>query len=237
MSGIAIAAICVYVLAICMMSNTRHHQGSCSYISVIVSDSTERRFVSAEEIHKYIASTTLNPIGKPTADVDCHNIELYVASHPMLEWAECDLTLDGALRIIVGQRIPVLRVMTADANYYVDRQRKQMPVRATTAAYVPIVTGRVSKRMATEELFDFVEWLSENPFWAAQIEQINVTPRYEIELTPRVGSGKILLGKLDEHYPERLDRLYQLYTKSFNQHGWKQYREIDLRYEGQIVCR
>jgi cell division protein FtsQ len=111
-----------------------------------------------------------------------------------------------------------------------------MQVRNSTAAYVPIVTGRVPLRFATGELYDFVLWVEDDDYWRAQIEQIHVVSPKRIELVPRVGSGVIVLGSL-ENYPLKLRKLKKLYQDGFSSFGWNDYAEVDLRFRGQVVCR
>ena len=123
-----------------------------------------------------------------------------------------------------------------DENYYVDSDRRRMPVRSTTAAYVPVVTGRVPLRFAAGELYDFVQWMEDDPYWRAQIEQINVISPQRIELIPRVGSGVVVLGSLD-NYAGKLRKLKKLYQDGFSSFGWNDYAEVDLRFRGQVVCR
>ncbi len=228
--------IVVYAVVVCTMPRVRHEGTVCQKIDVVITDSTQRQYVRPGEILHYLKEAGLSPVGQPYELIACHTIEEYAARHPMIDQAECYKTTDGNVKLLLTQRQPVLRVAN-EGNYFVDNHRQIMPLRSTTATYVPVVTGRVSKRMACEELFDFVLWLQDSKFWDAQIEQINVNEQLEIELVPRVGSGTILLGRLDNDYPKRLNKLKKLYTEGFQTIGWKSYREIDLRYKDQIVCR
>ena len=110
-----------------------------------------------------------------------------------------------------------------------------MPVSTNYAAYVPVVSGRVTISMASGKLFDFVGFVADDPFWNAQIEQINVRDDLKIELVPRVGDAIIMLGTLD-NYASKLEKLKKLYARGFNVIGWNRYRMIDLQYKDQIVC-
>ncbi|MEI7504622.1 MAG: hypothetical protein WCJ61_15195, partial [Paludibacter sp.] len=132
------------------------------------------------------------------------------------------------------QRCPKFRVV-GFGSYYVDADRKTMPVSQNYAAYVPVVSGRITVSMATGKMFDFITFLEENPFWNAQIEQINVRDDLKIELVPRVGDAIILLGKLD-NYVAKLKKLNRLYTEGFKVIGWNRYKIIDLEYKDQVVC-
>ena len=237
LSAVAVVVVCAYIITLGVLSNRREDTSVCKGVDITIADSTARYFLSSVEILQYLNRNDLSPIGKPTRTIDYQRIEHQLATHPMLETAECFSLSDGTTSIIAYQRVPVFRVISSDGNYYIDRNREPMPVRTTTATYVPVVTGRVSRRMAQEEMFDFVSWLTDDTFWNAQIEQIYVNSKMEVELTPRVGSGKILLGKLSDDYKSRMRRLYRLYDEGFQKGGWKEYKEIDLRYDKQIVCR
>jgi cell division protein FtsQ len=134
----------------------------------------------------------------------------------------------------VHQRTPKFRVIGIE-SFYVDTEKKWMPASPNFSAYVPIVSGRITKSMATGEMFDFVSFLEDNPFWNAQIEQIYVRDDLKIELVPRVGDAIIVLGKL-ENFKPKLEKLRKLYINGFNTIGWNRYSKIDLQYKDQVIC-
>lgn len=71
-----------------------------------------------------------------------------------------------------------------------------MPVSRRYVAHVPVVSGYVEKELAVTDLYKFALFLQENEFWNDQIEQIYVYPDNDIELIPRVGNHRIMLGTL-----------------------------------------
>lgn len=210
-------------------------ESECEEVRICVQDSAKRHFIRADEIAMKLRNEGLYPIGKTAGDVSTQTIENSVDSIPVVHHAECYRTTAGKVCIDCWQREPKLRVI-AEENYYVCSDREIMAATYKTAYLVPIVTGRVSREMATGELYDFAIWLEKEPFWNAQIEQIIVTPKREIELIPRIGGHTILLGKLDG-YEKKLQKLQVFYTEAFNKIGWIDYREIDLRFRGQVIGR
>lgn len=207
----------------------------CSGVSIRVEDKDERSFVSEKELQDYIITHCGELVGDSIHYKQLAMLEETLKKHPMLRYADVWCSPEGLLHMTVAQRVPVLRVL-ADENYFVDSDRRLMPVRSTTASYVPVVTGRVPQHFAKGELYDFVCWLEEQDYWRAQIEQINVVSPQMIELVPRVGSGVIILGSLDD-YESKLKKLKKLYRDGFSKFGWNDYKEIDLRFKGQVVCR
>lgn len=195
-----------------------------------------RKFVSERQLEHHLLSRTGKIVGRSLNELSLRSVEQVMDEHPMVRNSNAYFTPDGRLVVVMEQRVPVLRVMTEGETYFVDDERERMPVISTTASYVPIITGRVSQRMASAELYDFVEMIESDPFWKAQIEQIHVvSPKY-IELVPRVGSGVIVLGELTD-VERKLKKLKKLYNDGFSAFGWLDYREIDLRFRGQVVCR
>ena len=186
-------------------------------------------------MQQFIRRSGIIPENEVITPRRCGQIEEQAMQHPMIRLAKCYASPDGTLHLKLQQRIPVMRILGAD-NYYVDSDRRIMFTRNSTASYVLVVTGRVPQHFAQGELFDFVMWLEKDKFWSAQITQINIVDSEHIELIPRIGTGTIMLGNLG-NYENKLRKLQTLYTEGFSKFGWKDYKQIDLRFRGQIVCR
>lgn len=233
--GISTSILLGYLAFSLLYHKERRLEPTCKQLVIEITDHDKRQFVETGEIRQFILRSGLNPEGEPLNTKRCQQIEDQALQHPMIRTASCYATTGGDVKLKLTQRVPALRVLGGE-NYFVDTDRRIMQVRSTTASDVPIITGRVTQRMAQEELYDFVEWLESDSFWSAQVDQINVVNAGHIELVPRVGTGVILLGSLDG-YELKLRKLKSLYQDGFSKIGWKEYKEIDLRYHGQIVCR
>ncbi len=207
----------------------------CPRIRVTVCDSKSLRFVSEQDVQELLKDKSVCPIGVRLDHIDTDHMENFLKGKSRIKTAECYKTPNGELQVKVTQREPILRVMCPHGDYYVDSERKVMPVSSLFTAYVPITTGHVSKDFALGELCDFALFLRDHPFWNAQIEQIDVAGNGEVTLVPRVGNQLIQMGTLAD-YQEKLDRLYALYTQGFNKIGWNKYKQITLKYNGQVVC-
>ncbi len=230
-----VSLLTAYVLFSLVFFPASHQPTFCTDISITIEDAKERAYVTPNELRTFLDAECGSPIGDTVNNALLASIEEHMKQHPLVRTAEAWCTPQGVIHLAVTQRQPMLHVMGTD-NYYVDADRQKMPVRSSIAAYVPVVTGRVTPRLATGELFDFVEWMEDDPYWRAQIEQIHVVSPQRIELIPRVGSGVIVLGTLD-NYPAKLRKLKKLYQDGFSNFGWDDYAEVDLRFRGQVVCR
>lgn len=231
--GIAIPVL--YLLFVFAFIPRQEDTPVCQEIEIVIADSGQRKFADPSTLLNRIKQSGLYPVGKTMDEISTQAIEDCILDYPIVREAVCYKTKTGKVCVDVWQRIPVLRVATGE-NYFVDDERKIMPDMPSVAAYVPIVTGRVSKPFVQGEMFDFVQYIEDDSFWSAQIEQIHIVSQDRIELVPRIGNHIILLGSL-ENYDKKLRKLKSFYTKAMNKTGWTPYKEIDLRFHGQVVCR
>ena len=103
------------------------------------------------------------------------------------------------------------------------------------ASHTLVLSGHVNKLDSLNEVVEFARFINDNPFWNAQIEQIYVEQNGEFSLAPRVGDQIVYLGSL-ENYSTKMRNLYALYTDGLHPREWNNYKEISLKYEGQIIC-
>lgn len=207
----------------------------CTGVDVRILDEDDAHFIGSKDIEIQIVRSRIKLKGKPLGEINTEAVEEAVRKNLLVKRVECYKTPGGAIRIDVKQRIPVLRVAGVNGSFYVDKDGEYMPVSSSYTLYLPVATGNVDKEFATKELYKFSCFLQENDFWNAQIEQIHVLQNKEIELIPRVGDHKILLGKLD-HFEEKLDNLICFYEQALPKIGWNKYDKINIKYANQVIC-
>jgi cell division protein FtsQ len=206
----------------------------CKKIEITIVDKNKIQLIDERNIIEFLQKSNLYPVGKTLSEVRTEEIECAIAKNPFVKDIECYLTPSAVFNVRIRQRMPKFRVMGSE-NFYVDTERKTMPVSTNYAAYVQVVSGRLTKSFATKELFDFVDFIENDDFWDAQIQQIYVIDNKEIELIPRVGDATVRLGEI-ENYKNKLEKLKKLYVEAFSEIGWNRYKVIDLRFKNQVVC-
>lgn len=205
----------------------------CQKLSICFTDSALRQYVEDEEIIDLLSSNHLYPVGQKMKHLSTQNMEDVVGQHSMIRTCECYTTPSGAIVLTLSQRVPLIRVVTGDNTYFVDTDRRKMPVRESVRTSVLPVTGDVSQRKAVGELSDFAEWLQTNPYWQERIRQVNmVTPR-EAHLLQNEGQAAIILGEMNE-YASKLDKLQRWYEGGKDM-DLSIYPEVDIRYQGQVI--
>ena len=223
------------VFAIVSLNPKAEKEMVCSGVRVEVMDKLENQYIGEKEVMSMLDKAKINPEGANFSAINMEAIENTLKENRLIKRAECYKTVNGEVRIKVFQRTPVLRVIANKGNYYIDNEGEIMPVPNNFSAYVPIATGFIEEEFAKKQLYEFTLFLQKDKFWNAQIEQIYVSPKLDIELTPRVGNHQIILGKIED-YPENLAKLKLFYEKGLNKVGWNKYSKINLKYKNQVVC-
>lgn len=208
---------------------------SCKSLQVVVKDSLEKHFISESDLVGLLKKKQLDPRNKPMKSINTELIEEELLKNEMISDIQAYKTPSGIIKLEVIQKMPILRILSANGNYYVDNQGTTMPISSRYVAYVPVVSGYVEKSFAVSDLYKFALFLQENEFWNDQIEQIYVHSDREVELVPRVGNHRIMLGTLDG-FEEKLEHLKLFYEQAIPKMGWEKYSMINLKYKNQIVC-
>lgn len=237
--ALVIGGLCLlagYLIFAIFYFQDKPKDGLCTKLEVVVDNKGENQFIHTEDITKFIDQKKLNPQGKPLKDIDTQKIEEAILTNQLIKKVEVFTTNSGAVKVVVHERKPVLRVISNNgSNYYVDDQGEKMPLSKRSTAYLPIATGVIKEDFAKGELYKFALFLSSDKFWNAQIEQIVVGADNNITLIPRVGDQQIILGQLID-YKDKLDKLMTFYEKGLNEIGWNKYSVINLKYDKQVVC-
>jgi len=247
-----VGGLLAYIGFAAMYYPQKNAQKLCTEMIVSVKDSAEIQFITKQDIEHFIKNAGLYSVGKAMDSINLRLIEKKLQEIPFVKHSETYKTQGGALQIDVWQREPLFRVISGNRQYYVyTKDKKEIKQGALPFGTMPTVYrgGRensLSKPFYTlivtadvrqdflPDLYDFVLFLRENPFWNALVEQINVTPENEIELVSKIGSPVIVLGKLED-FEEKLDNLKTMYEQGLYKINWEQYSRIVLKYKGQVI--
>ena len=213
----------------------------CKAIDYIIEDRDERMYLTEHELTHALEKEGVYPVGKALNDVALHRIESAVGRHPMVRTAECYLTPRHVVKVRLTQRIPVLRVQTPGDTYFVDTDKRVMPVREAVRDTVLVARGAVGVQMASGPLVEFAQWLEQDKYWKARVRYVYVqNPRmvYLYLNGDRVGvSGeRVLLGSM-RGFEAKLAKCRTFFDNGREALQDKHYTEYDLRFKGQVVGR
>lgn len=207
----------------------------CKKVEVVIADSLEKHFLKEKDIVAYLKKANLYPLDKKGDEINTHDIEDALLKNEIIETAEVVQAISGKIKIVISQKMPILRVFSSGGSYYVDKSGQTMPSALGQAIYVPVASGNIEKSFAVSDLYKFALFLQNDDFWNDQIEQIYVRSVSDVEIIPRVGNHRIILGSLDD-YEKKLKHLRLFYEQVIPKMGWEKYSVINLKYKNQIVC-
>lgn len=222
----------------------------CNGVKITLLDSLQNRFVTQTEVLEILDGFMGENKGKRVDEIDLNIAEMLLNQRSAIKESQVSITRAGQLRIDITQRKPVLRIQTQNGGFYVDESQYIFPLVPSFTSYVPIVSGNIPfaidenyRGMANndtggwmKQIMELGNFISLDPFWNAQIEQIYVDRNGDIILSPRVGDHKIIFGDLKD-IEVKFNKLYTFYKNIAPEKGWEKYSTINLKYRDQIVCK
>jgi cell division protein FtsQ len=199
--------------------------------------------INNSEILKLVKSADNSIVGKTLDKINAEIIEKEIEKHKAILKAEVYKVLvkdsasyKGILTVKVKHRRPVVRIVSENGNYYLDKQGGKIPVSTQYTANVLAVTGKITEKFAVEELLPFILYIEGDGFWEAQVEQVHVENDGDVLLIPLVGDQIIELGSLD-NYEVKLRNMRAFYNQVLAANKWDKYKSVSLKYSNQIVAK
>jgi cell division protein FtsQ len=216
----------------------------CTDIKVLIPGADN--FIEREEIDAILKQGQGSLIGRRLNDLNLEKIERNIKSNPFIAFAKVYADMDGAVHIEIQQRQPVLRVVNAnDQDFYIDMNGLKMPVSSNFTANVLVANGKILEHFSgkvdtlitgiAKDLYQAALYIKQDSLWEAQIEQVFVNDNNDIELIPRVGNQRIILGTADS-LDVKMRNLLAFYKQAMPKVGWDTYKTINIKYTNQIVC-
>ncbi len=244
----AAAAVIAAVTALYVAGTRRQSAAVCGEVRVTVRDSTLNRFVSEDDVKKLLAANFGDVTGVPADSLDLGRIETVLEGKSVIRNCEAYFTRDGALNIEVTQRTPAVRFQNQENGWYADADGYIFPLQKSYTSMVQVIDGdfplmvergfkgRIEDGEQREWLMQAValaEYIDGGK-WRNRFSQIHVSRGGEMTLVPEDGDEVFIFGQ-----PAGLEtkfRKMEKYYRMIRPLG-RSYKEVDLRFSGQIVCR
>ncbi len=202
-------------------------------------------FIDREEVDHILEVKTNSLTGHKIEDINIHALENKLKANPFIEFAKVYTDMDGVIRVEVSQRQPIMRVINRfDQDFYIDQHGLKIPLSANFTAKVLVATGYIDELFTnrvdslhnplTKDLFRTADFIRKDSLWNVQIVQVYVNEHHEIELIPRVGSHKILLGNADS-LKTKFENLLVFYKQALPKVGQDLYKTVNVKYANQVI--
>jgi len=215
----------------------------CKAVKVYIPGS--QLFIDKEEVDHILQLGNYSLVGVKMESIKMHDLENSLRANPFIEYAKVYGDMDGALVIEISQRQPILRMLNRfDQDFYIDQHGLKLPLSPNFTAPVLAVNGYIEepfggrvdtlRTQIAKDIFKTVSYIHSDSLWDAQIAQVYVNANQEIELIPRVGSQRILLGNADS-LDVKFKNLLGFYKQALPTMGWEAYKTINIKYTNQVI--
>jgi cell division protein FtsQ len=216
----------------------------CTDVKVLIPGS--RSFIDRAQIDSILLAQDGPLVGRWLNKINIQLLENTLKANPFIEMAKIYSDMDGIMHVQIEQREPVLRVLNlTNQDFYVDQNGFKIPTSPNFTASVLVASGFILEDFnghvdtlrtgMGHDLFSAALFIMKDSLWNDQIEQLYVNAQNEIEMVPRLGNHKIILGNADS-LQVKFRNLLALYKEALPKVGWDAYKSINLKYASQIVC-
>ncbi|MCE3007019.1 MAG: cell division protein FtsQ/DivIB [Bacteroidetes bacterium] len=232
----------VLTLLLFVASTFYHEQKRVLRIQVKIEAEPDQCFLSVADINELLSLET-RVLQQPVQAVDLQALEQELLATQYVDSAIAYFGTDGQLMLQVQLRKPVARVLpNGMAGYYLDAEGHIIPLSTAYTARVPLLTGNVPDLAHQPEadstlmtLVPMLHHIAEDEFWRAHISELYRDRAGDLVLYPTLGELRILFGAPYD-YQKKLKHLLHFYQEVLSVRGWRYYKSIALKYDGQIVA-
>lgn len=205
----------------------------CEAVDIEFSDEDETPLVDAGYVSALLTKHKFSPEGQLLKATDLNAVEEALEQDAYINKAKCYYKANNHLCIRVTTLRPILHVITANEDYYIDTTGVAMPV-GDFNLDLCIATGNINRKTIKQQLIPLAWFIHQDAYWSQQVEQLDVNAKGEVCIIPREGTHRILLGK-PEGFETKLANMRLFNEQGFPKVGWNKYKAIDLRYSGQVI--
>lgn len=247
---------CGILLAVCMILAFAAGADSrkvilCKNVRIEIIDSLENSFVTKSDIKTFLDREYGKYVGTPIDSLNLTKIEKIVNGRSAVLKSQAFVTKDGILNIRVTQRRPVVRFQKQDGGFYADAEGYIFPLQKAYASHVQVIDGNIplaansgykgtidkkEEREWFRSVMNVVNYIENNRKWRGKVVQIHIDANQDLIIVPREGNEIFRFGKPDD-IQDKFSRMEKYYTHIIPAKGQDTYKEVDLKYKGQIVCR
>jgi len=223
---------------------SEHRRMLCSQINVKIDTNGSRPLVTEKMIGALLDLPADSGIVLSSLDTD--SLEARISSLPEVQKASVFVSITGQVNVKVVQHHLLARVVANNrSQLYITSDGNLIPSDNRFPQKLAIVSGHLEKYVANdlEEnqgnidpiFIELLELIQNDPFYSSLIDQIHIANDGALKLIPKVGRQVIEFGST-ERMKEKLQSLSALYHAGFSGGLWSSYREINLKFENQIIC-
>jgi cell division protein FtsQ len=241
-----VAAVLIILSGLIAFTERMKGEVTVSAIRISLGNIHENHYINEKDVMKLMRLDPENLKGASLNKLNFSEIEERIRQSPYISEAELYSDLKGNLMVNVSLRRPIARMVQNDGpDAYIGGDGTIIPVSEKFTSRVLLVSGEfVPKLLKPDNIHEVEEGrqlmvllniIAGDPFWKAQIAQIDLDRNAKAVLFPQVGNETLEFGDLTD-METKLRKLKIFYKEILPRVGWNKYDRINVEYEGQVVA-
>ena len=231
-----LTAILLVGLVVGIVAATKNRQANTCKGYVIKIENSGNKMLKEGVVKDFIKTRNLDPTGQVCDSVDLEKIERELSTIPLVSEVECYMLENGKMMVEIGERMPLFHVKTNISDYCIDTKGQQMNTPKNLPEGIFKVTGDVTLEYAMQSLFPIIKYVTEDKAFAGEFHSMKVGGGNQISMKSKKFDYTVVLGTA-ERYEQKLDKLIRFRQYDKTGERQKMYKQIDLQFRGQVVCK
>jgi len=240
-------SLCSSVLVLLVSAVNTENSVTCARVEITIDGKSNLKMVTADEITASLwpERSGIKPVGKKIPDFNLFDLEQQIEKNPWVADADVFFDHHRVMHIKVSQRTPIARLFLPDgASVYLDAHYTILPLKTTDVLQLPVFTNftllkrplNTTDSATMNRIVGLSRYIMADEFWMAQVETVHIQYDGSFELSMQLGDETVLLGKRGD-WDNLLPKLKLTYEKFAHDQSWGKYRQIDLQFKDQVICR
>lgn len=231
------------------MAESRLGNQRCNNLIISIEGDSGAYFLNQTDVRMLLTENGADPLmGNKLDEINLGELENRVSRNKLIKKTQVSRDLRGNIVVNVEQERPLARWINTSASgewrntdgYYINNEGDFFPLSDSFSARALIVSGaffKEAKRLKSEKgekLMDLIRFLNSDPFWKAQVAQLDADKNGEVNLITVFGDQRIEFGTA-EGFESKFNKLNLFYEKVLSK-DWSRYSRISIKFQDQIVC-
>ena len=246
------------ILVLWVVGLSMEHSRPLKTPSIIVHVDGADAFLNEKELYNRIISNRWFTPNQSSESLKILTLEKEIRTMEEVKAVRVFKLIGGNWKIEVWLRKPIARIFKSNGtSYYLDTDGATISKTNLHTAKVLVFSGEINEPIQHQnaleiinndslknirklgEIYRISNYVCNDPMFHALIGQVYLEKNGDFVLIPMVGDLKIIFGSAysNKQVNDKFTRLKIFYKEGLPYEGWDKYSEINLKYDGQIVCR
>lgn len=230
----------ISLLMILGFSNSYYHNRICQKLHIKIDYNGDNFFLDEQDIQSLLDSNSREfLLNVPYKLIQTKQLESRVKANPFVESCSISKKLNGELEVSVKIVRPMVRVISQQESFYLDKTGKKIPLSKKYTPHCLVLSldnvyFDFEMKESDKKLLSLLNFITSSESLSSQITQID-KQKENISMYLLFSNAEIIFGDLSD-WESKMRKLEILYRHILPKKGWNTYEKITLKYHQQVVC-